>query len=87
MNIETTYEVDIDEEEYLLEVEAIVSDDNNFYILANKKDLRLGYYLLMIDNSDPHKDAGKPQRYLINWTNKLDFADANMYIMKEKRGG
>ena len=83
VNIDTTYEVDIDQGEYITDIEAIAADENTFYILANKKDQRLGYYLVMIDNQNPHKDAGRPSRYLISWTNKLDFADANMYLMKE----
>jgi len=49
-------------------------------LLANKKDEKLGFYLLMINMDDPENDV----QYLISWPNKLDFANCNLYLMKEE---
>ena len=53
INIETKLEVDIDEKENISDILNIVGDDKYFYVLANKKNQFLGYYLLMVDIANP----------------------------------
>ena len=73
-------EEDIDEQEEISSIQNIIADDWNFYILANKKESRLGYYLLWISIDKPEN----PCEYLIRWTNKLDIANCDMHILDEK---
>jgi hypothetical protein len=62
-----------------------VADDHYFYILANKKDGKLGFYLYKLDFNKPYSDKGKKEsNYLIRWNNKLDIADADVALMEEK---
>lgn len=73
-------ELDIDEKENIGCLQNIVADETHFYVLANKKDHKLGYYLFMIDLQNPEHEY----TYLINWNNKLDIADCDLQIMREK---
>jgi hypothetical protein len=47
------------------------------YILANKHDEKLGVYLLNINGFRPYV-----HKFLVKWTNKLDIADTNIYILR-----
>jgi hypothetical protein len=42
-------ETDLDDELRIGAIENITFDDINFYILANKKDNRLGFYLFLVN--------------------------------------
>lgn len=46
-------EIDFDSKEGVANIENVLADENNFYVLANKKNDKLGYYLFMIDLADP----------------------------------
>ena len=62
-----------------------MADDHYFYILANKKEGKLGFYLYKLDFNKPYSDKGKKESdYLIRWNNKLDIADADVALMEEK---
>ena len=62
-----------------------MADDHYFYILANKKKGKLGFYLYKLDFNKPYSDKGKKESdYLIRWNNKLDIADADVALMEEK---
>ena len=50
--------------------------------MANKKDKRLGFYVLSLDQDDPSKKA----EYLICWSNKLDIGSCDLNIMIENDG-
>ncbi len=63
----------------------MVADDHYFYILANKKDNKLGFYLYKLDFSKPFSGKErKESNYLIRWNNKLDIADVDVALMDEK---
>lgn len=63
----------------------MVADDHYFYILANKKEGKLGFYLYKLDFNKPYSDKGKKESdYLIRWNNKLDIADVDVALMDEK---
>lgn len=53
IDTETGMEVDLDDQENISEILNIIGDERYFYVLANKKDGILGYYLLMIDIMNP----------------------------------
>ena len=50
--------------------------------MANKKNGKLGFYLLALDADKPKE----PVEYLISWSNKLDIWCCYMNIMEEKDG-
>lgn len=76
-------EIDIDDRENISAIQNIISDEKNFYILANKKDAKLGYFLLSIQIDNPEEDC----EYLIRWSNKLDIGNCDMHILNENING
>ena len=72
--------MDIDETENISDVCNILADEKYFYILANKRNEVLGYYLLMIEIDHPEKEA----TYLINWNNKLSIRQVDLNFLEEK---
>lgn len=66
-------EFDIDAETHISNIKAVTSDDESFYILANKANDKLGYYLLKLNQQDPLDYS-----FLIHWANKLDIGDGDL---------
>jgi len=79
----TKLEFDIDEREKISAIQNIIADETNFYILANKKDSKLGYFLLSLEIDNPEKKC----EYLIKWSNKLDIGNCDMHILNENHQG
>lgn len=85
--------IDLAEQEKITSIQNILPHKNMFYILANKQDGRLGYYLMAYDSNkagkydEYHRDEvkGNPNRpeYLIRWSNKLDIGCCDLQLMKE----
>ena len=42
-------EIDIDEQENISYITNVIYSDNKFYLMCNKKDGRLGYFLFSLD--------------------------------------
>ena len=62
-------------------MKSVIFSDGFFYILANKLEGILGVYVLKI----PEMICGIPENdsnneFLLKWTQKLDIADADMFI-------
>jgi len=81
VDIKNKLEIDLDDREEVSAIQNIITDNINFYVLANKKEQRLGYYLFNVNLADPHQDS----EYLISWTNKLDIGNCDLHLMEEKR--
>ena len=79
VDISERKEIDIDDRENISAIQNIIADEDNFYILANKKDAKLGYFLLSIQIDNPDEDC----EYLIRWSNKLDIGNCDMHILNE----
>ena len=71
-------EVDIDDQEEIKLIRNIVCDSKHAYILANKHNGHIGFYLLKIELDNPRKRA----IFIINWRNKLDIACCDLYHIK-----
>ena len=71
-------EFDIDEETKISCIKAVTSDNESFYVLANKWNGKLGYYILKINQKDPLQYS-----FLVHWSNKLEINDGDLSIMKE----
>jgi len=77
--MKTGLEIDFDDREEIGAIQNIITDDSFFYVLANKRYGRLGYFLLMINVNNPEEEC----IYLIQWVNKLDIGNCDMYILNE----
>lgn len=75
----TGNEQDIDELFEVDLVKEIVLDgeDGHFYFLANKRQGRLGYYLIRFDAKNP-----KEFKFLTSWINNLEIGDASIYLLR-----
>lgn len=80
VDIKSGKEIDLDDREEISAIQNIITDDNHFYVLANKKEARLGYYLFSVNLNNPDEDS----EYLIQWTNKLDIGNCDLHLMEEK---
>jgi hypothetical protein len=79
VDLQSRLEVDLDDQEEISAIQNIITDDRYFYVLANKKEHKLGYYLLMVDSQRPNE----PCKYLIRWSNKLDIGNCDLHLMYE----
>lgn len=73
----TQREVDIDEQEKVAEIRSMCVKGDKFFVLANKKDKKLGFYMFSLDMETLESE------HFISWNNKLDIGDAEIYNMKE----
>lgn len=79
VDIKKNLEIDLDDREEVAAIQNIITDNTNFYVLANKKEQRLGYYLFSVNLEEPKSDS----EYLICWTNKLDIGNCDLHLMQE----
>ena len=84
INRKTKIEKDMDEELKVKEIKEIKYDSelNSFFMLSNKYQQLLGFYVQKIDADRPEKN-----NFLIKWKNKLDIGDTNIFILRNKEHG
>ena len=72
-------EVDLDELYDIGAMKEIIYDfeDSVFYILANKFEEKLGFFILRMNEKDP-----ADFKFLTKWKNKLDIGDANIFVLR-----
>jgi hypothetical protein len=68
-------EIDINETEHIDNVMQVMASDTHFFLLANKKNHKLGIYLFAIDIKNPND---KEKVYYLSWNNKLDIGNCDM---------
>ena len=54
------------------------AESRTFFLLANKRKERLGFFLIRIQENSPTTDY----QYLTLWRHKLDIGDANINILR-----
>ena len=88
VNIRTKDEHDLDRYFGITDIKSVIFYDDDFYILANKRGAKLGYYLLRIPEESPDRHDDDPSKkedmFLMNYANKLDIGDVNLYVLKEE---
>ena len=69
---------------------SLIYDEGYFYLIANKRDNKLGFYLLKIREFEPFGKNGrlnspgdKEEMFMINWQNKLDIGDVNIEVRQD----
>ena len=79
INLNEETEVDIDAEYQIANIKQIIYDheDGVFYVLSNKFEEKLGFFVLKISENDPYNS-----RFMIKWKNKLDIGDASIYVLR-----
>ena len=72
------------------QIKAVLYFEGYFYVMANKREQRLGFYLLRIPQRDPVKAASgedwekeKEEMFFMNYRGKLEIGDVDMHILKE----
>ena len=78
VDLKKNLEIDIDQKESVDEIMSAICVNEYFYVLANKKQRKLGFFVFIIDIKRP-KD---PCHYLINRFHGLDITDCDMHYMK-----
>jgi hypothetical protein len=75
-NISKHYEIDA--------IKEVIYDqeENQYYILSNKFEEKLGFFVLKLSEKDPMNS-----QFLIKWKNKLDIGDPNIYVLRNKQKG
>jgi len=53
-----------------------------YYILTNKYEEKLGFFVFKMLENDPMKS-----KFLIKWRNKLDIGDPNIYVLRNIQKG
>ena len=80
VDIDTGFELDIDEKENIGDILNTYADAKKFYVITNKKDNVLGYYVFIIDTTKPNAEY----EYIIKWTNKLSISGVDLSMMRCK---
>jgi hypothetical protein len=80
LDLSKQQEVDLDEKFKIGSIKEIIHDEDDgvFYILANKYEEKLGFFLIKMnaDNPDEH-------RFLTKYKNKLDIGDCSIKVMRD----
>ena len=81
IDVQNKTEYDIDEGFDVKEIREIIYDEDEscFYILTNKFQEKLGFFVLQFYENDCTRS-----RFLIKFKNKLDIGDCNITILKNK---
>ena len=86
INIVSKTEIDLDHVFGIGDIKKVIFDDDQFYILCNKRDNKFGYFLLKLPEYNPNHLAEDPvekeKLFFINWQNRLNIADADIYVIE-----
>lgn len=84
VNMKLNQEVELNNEYSIDVIKEVLYDneDQHFYILANKYEEKLGFYVMRLEVQDPYKI-----KYLIKWKNKLDIGDTNIFKLRNFEKG
>ena len=57
-------------------------DDKCFYLVANKYDEKLGFFIIKMSETDPINNF----KFLTKYKNKLDIGDCKLFVMRSRIG-
>ena len=88
IDVKRNIEVDMDDEHNLKNFNTILFDaeDNQIYIIANKLNGELGFFILRLEGKDPYQKKGVNQ-FIVKWPRKLDIDDCHINILKDSKRG
>ena len=75
-------EIDLDDRFNIGCIKEIIHDeeDHVFYILANKFDEKLGFFVIRMNEHNPDRGF----KFLTKYKNKLDISDCDIFVMRNK---
>ena len=84
IDMQRKQEIDLDDKFNIGCIKEIIHDqeDRVFYILANKYDEKLGFFLIKMSESDTNKFS-----FLTKYKNKLDIGDATVSVLRDREKG
>jgi hypothetical protein len=84
-DIKNGKEIDLDEKFNIGIIKEIIHDeeDHCFYLVANKFDEKLGFFIVRMDERDPLNDF----KFLTKYKNKLDIGDCKLSVMRSRETG
>lgn len=76
-------ELDIDRKFDISSIKEVIYDaeEKDYYILSNKYEEKLGFFVLKMN-----EENSENSKFLMKWKNKLDIADTNIYVLRNKEG-
>ena len=79
-DINKKIEIDLDEKFKIGVIKEIIHDeeDHVFYILSNKYDDKLGFFIIRMDEFNPEQNF----KFLTKYKNKLDIGDCDIFVMR-----
>jgi hypothetical protein len=83
VDIKKKEEYDFSKQEKVKSISCVAFNNNNFYVVCNSKNEKLGLYLFIIDTLQPEKEC----EYLLHWQNKLNIGNCDCYFMMEEVDG
>ena len=72
-------QIDLDDQEGIRWIRTVHIEGDKCYIVANKRNDKIGIYLAELNMSDPKAKA----KYILNWPSKLDIGDCELAVMNE----
>lgn len=84
IDMQRKQEIDLDDKFNIGSIKEIIHDqeDSVFYILANKYDEKLGFFLIKMSDSDTDN-----RTFLTKYKNKLDIGDASVSVLRDREHG
>jgi hypothetical protein len=89
IDINSKVQIDIDDYFGVHDFKSLLYDEGYFYLIANKRNNKLGFYLLKISETEPlgkkvyNMHEFKDKIFLISWENKLDIGDVNIFVRED----
>ena len=87
INIPDNIPYDLDAVFGIGDIKSVVFHDDIFYVLCNKREQKLGYFILRLSERNPLKGADDPatreKLFLMNYKHKLAIGDADCSILQE----
>ena len=81
IDMKTKVEIDIDEKFSIKLIKACLFHQGNYFVLANKFENEVGYFLLQFDSKT--FIGSQPPKYLMKWKTKLEIGDASLQMMSD----
>ena len=86
INLVDKIEFDLDKVFGIADIKNVVFYNDIFYVLANRRDGKIGYFILKLSEKNPLGDIADPVKkeklFLMNHVNKLNIGDADCSILK-----
>lgn len=80
INLKDQIEVDVDRNYSVSAIKEIIYDheDGVFYMLANKFEEKLGFFVFTLQEKDPYQS-----KFYIKYKNKLDIGDCDINVLRD----